>query len=257
MKKLSKLNRLHVCFNHQFLQGSWNFERMQNGGWCFAILPALKQLFPDNVEYNEAIKRHLEFYNTHPYVSAPILGIVLSMEEARANGEKITDADLHDIKVGLMGPLAGVGDPVFWFTLRPILAAVCASLALSGNILGPILFFALWNIIRFAFLWVTQEMGYKKGISLISDLSDDLLKNVALGASMVGMFVIGILVQQWVRIHISGIQLELNTILPGFVGLIIFFICTKLLKKGMSPVLLIIVLFLICMLLEMAGILVI
>lgn len=63
----------------------------------------------------------------------------------------------------MMGPLAGVGDPVFWFTLRPILGALGASLALSGNIVGPLLFFFAWNIIRMAFIWYTQEFGYKVG----------------------------------------------------------------------------------------------
>ena len=41
----------------------------------------------------------------------------------------------------MMGPLAGIGDPVFWFTVRPILGALGASLAASGNILGPLIFF--------------------------------------------------------------------------------------------------------------------
>ena len=66
----------------------------------------------------------------------------------------------------MMGPLAGVGDPVFWFTLRPILGALGASLALSGSIVGPLLFFFAWNIIRIAFLWYTQEFGYKVGSSI-------------------------------------------------------------------------------------------
>ena len=45
---------------------------------------------------------------------------------------------LQGVKVGMMGPLAGVGDPVFWFTARPILGALGASLAMGGSILGPI-----------------------------------------------------------------------------------------------------------------------
>ena len=60
------------------------------------------------------------------------------MEEEKANGENVDDTAIQGVKVGMMGPLAGVGDPVFWFTMRPILGALGASLALSGNILGPI-----------------------------------------------------------------------------------------------------------------------
>ncbi len=252
---MKKSTRLKVCFNHQFLQGSWNFERMQNGGWCYALLPALKELYPNEKDFNAAISRHLEFFNTHPYVSAPILGIVLAMEEDKAQGKNISDSSIHDVKVGLMGPLAGVGDPVFWFTMRPILAALGATLALNQNIMGPILFFVLWNVIRFGFLWWAQEQGYQKGSKLVLDLSDTFLKNVILASSCLGMFVIGILVQRYVNIQFVHVQDSLDDILPGLAGLALFFICTKVLKKGFSPVLLILILFVLCVILEMCGVL--
>lgn len=254
---MKKSTRLKVCLNHQYLQGSWNFECMQNGGWCYGLLPALKELYPNKEDYDLAVDRHLKFYNTHPYVSAPIVGIVLAMEEEKAKGADISDTSIQDVKIGLIGPLAGVGDPVFWFTMRPILAAVGASLALSQNILGPIFFFVAWNVLRFGFLWITQELGYKKGTKLITDLSDTFLKNVTLAASMLGMFVIGILVQRFVQIHVVNIQPDLDMVLPGVLSLCVFFGCTKILKKGFSPVLLIVILFVLCVILEWAGILVI
>ena len=256
MNQISKHDRFKVCFRHQYLQGSWNFERMQNGGWCYAILPALKALYKDEEDYHAAVERHLEFYNTHPYVSAPIIGIIMNMEERKANGEPITKEMIHDAKIGLMGPLAGVGDPVFWFTLRPILAALGASLALTGHIMGPILFFVLWNVIRFAFLWFTQERGYQKGLDFVNELSDGFLKKVSLAASMLGMFVIGILVQRWVLIDVANIQESIDMILPGAVGLGLFFIVRAILKKGTYPVLLIVILFVICIALSAMGVLV-
>ena len=98
------------------------------------------------------------------------MGVTLALEEERANGAEINDQAIQGVKVGMMGPLAGVGDPVFWFTLRPILGALGASLALSGSIVGPLLFFFAWNIIRMAFIWYTQEFGYKVGTSIAQDL---------------------------------------------------------------------------------------
>ena len=145
---LSKKDRFSVALRSTFLQGSWNYERMQNGGWCFAMIPAIKKLYTNKEDQKEALKRHLEFFNTHPYVASPILGVTLALEEERANGAKIDDAAIQGVKVGMMGPLAGVGDPVFWFTVRPMLGALGASLAMGGSILGPILFFVLWNVIR-------------------------------------------------------------------------------------------------------------
>ena len=163
---LSKQDRKKVWWRHQFLQGSWNYERMQNGGWCYSIIPAIKKLYPNKEDQVAALKRHLEFYNTHPYVSSPVMGVTLALEEEKANGEAVDDTAIQGVKVGMMGPLAGVGDPVFWFTVRPILGALGASLALSGNLLGPILFFVLWNVIRMAFEWYTQEFGYNVGTKL-------------------------------------------------------------------------------------------
>ncbi len=203
--KLSKKDRIAVAWRHQFLQGSWNYERMQNGGWCYSIIPAIKKLYPNKEDRVSALKRHLEFYNTHPYVSAPVMGVALALEEERANGADINDTAIQGVKVGMMGPLAGVGDPVFWFTLRPILGALGASLALSGNIIGPLLFFFAWNIIRMAFLWYTQEFGYKVGTSIAQDLSGGLLGKITQGASILGMFIIGSLVQRWVTITFTPI----------------------------------------------------
>lgn len=203
--KLSKKDRMSVCMRHQFLQGSWNYERMQNGGWCYSMIPAIKKLYTTKEDRAAALKRHMEFYNTHPYVSAPVMGVTLALEEDRANGAPVEDAAIQGVKVGMMGPLAGVGDPVFWFTLRPIIGALGASLALGGSIVGPLLFFFAWNIIRIAFLWYTQEFGYKVGTSITKDLSGGLMGKITEGASILGMFIIGSLVQRWVSISFTPV----------------------------------------------------
>ncbi len=141
--KLSKKDRLAVAWRSTFIQGSWNYERMQNGGWAFSMIPAIKKLYKTKEERSAALKRHLEFFNTHPYIASPILGVTLALEEERANGAPVDDVAIQGVKVGMMGPLAGVGDPVFWFTVRPMLGALGASLAMGGNILGPILLLRL------------------------------------------------------------------------------------------------------------------
>ena len=199
--KLSKADRRSVMLRSQFLQGSWNYERMQNGGWAYSLIPALKKLYPNKDDASAALKRHLEFFNTHPYIAAPILGVTLALEEERANGAQIDDAAIQGVKVGMMGPLAGIGDPVFWFTVRPILGAIAASLATGGSVIAPLFFFFVWNIIRLAFLWYTQEFGYQKGSEITKDLSGGILQTITKGASILGMFVMGILVQRWTNIN--------------------------------------------------------
>ena len=199
--KLSKADRRSVMLRSQFLQGSWNYERMQNGGWAYSLIPALKKLYPNKDDASAALKRHLEFFNTHPYIAAPILGVTLALEEERANGIQIDDAAIQGVKVGMMGPLAGIGDPVFWFTVRPILGAIAASLATGGSVIAPLFFFFVWNIIRLGFLWYTQEFGYQKGSEITKDLSGGILQTITKGASILGMFVMGILVQRWTNIN--------------------------------------------------------
>lgn len=103
-----------MFWRSNIFQGSWNFERMQALGWAYTFLPVLKRLYPENNEARrKAIKSHLEFFNTQPFVAAPILGIAATLEEQRANGEPIEDGAIQSVKVGMMGPLAGVGDPIF------------------------------------------------------------------------------------------------------------------------------------------------
>lgn len=286
--RLSKKDRISVWWRSTFIQGSWNYERMQNGGWAYTMIPAIKRLYKTKEDRAAALKRHLEFFNTHPYVASPIIGVTLALEEERANGAPVDDTAIQGVKVGMMGPLAGIGDPVFWFTVRPILGALGASLALTGNILGPIIFFVLWNLIRMGFTWYTQEFGYKAGSKITDDLSGGLLQDITKGASILGMFILGSLVNRWVSVRFApvvsevklskgayidwdklpagaegiktalqqqaaGLSLEpvkvttlqnnLDSLIPGLAGLLITFLCMWLLKKKVSPIIMILGLF--------------
>ncbi|WP_303032261.1 PTS system mannose/fructose/sorbose family transporter subunit IID, partial [Dubosiella newyorkensis] len=67
--RLDKKERMQVAWRSTFLQGSWNYERMQNGGFCYAMIPAIKALYKNKEDQVAALKRHLEFFNTHPYMA--------------------------------------------------------------------------------------------------------------------------------------------------------------------------------------------
>ena len=297
---LSKKDRMAVCWRSTFLQGSWNYERMQNGGWAYSMIPALKKLYTTKEDRAAALKRHLEFFNTHPYLAAPILGVTLALEEDRANGAPVDDVAINGVKVGMMGPLAGVGDPVFWFTARPNIGALGASLAISGNIVGPILFFVLWNVLRIAFLWYTQEFGYRAGSKITDDLSGGLLQKVTRGAAMMGMFVLGALIERWVsikftpvvsktpvqkggyidwdhipsgakgikevltqwnmgkgmsldKIKVTTLQDNLDQLIPGLAALLLTFLCMWLLKKKVSPIVIILGIFIVGIIAHVIG----
>ena len=298
--KLSKSDRVHVWWRSTFLQGSWNYERMQNGGWAYSLIPALKKLYTTKEDRAAALKRHMEFFNTHPYVASPIIGVTMALEEERSNGAPIDDVTIQGVKVGMMGPLAGVGDPVFWFTAKPIIGALAASLAMGGSIMGPILYFVVWNVIRMAFMWYTQELGYKAGSAITDDLSGGILQDITKGASILGMFILPALIERWVNVDFSpvkvssikqakgayidwnslpagakgvkealvqqkaGLSLDkykvttlqdnLNQLIPGLAALVITFLCMWLLKKKVSPIIIIFGLFAFGVIMHVLGV---
>src|SRR3712207_2867456 len=200
-KKITKRDLISMFIRSNFHQGSWNFERMQALGYCFEMIPIIKRLYHGE-ERKKALKRHLEFFNTHPFVTSPILGVTAAMEEQKANGAPIDDGAINGIKIGLMGPLAGVGDPIFWGTLRPVLAALGASIAMGGSVLGPIIFFFLFNILRLGFIWSSMEYGYNKGTDIVKDMAGNKLQKLTEGASILGLFVMGALVSKWTTVNI-------------------------------------------------------
>ena len=204
-KKIDLHTRHKIWWRAQFLLASFNYERMQNIGVAYSLIPAMRTLYDTKEEISAFLKRHLEFFNTHPYCAAPIFGVECALEENRANGGDVDDAAIQGVKIGMIGPLAGVGDPIFWGTLRPVLGAFAASLALTGNILGPILFFVLWNIIRMVFIWYTLEFGYQQGASITQNLTGGLLQKITLGASILGMFIMGVLIPRWTSIDMSTV----------------------------------------------------
>lgn len=192
-KTLNKRDLFWIFVRSNFLLGSFNFERMQAMGFCVAMMPALKKLYQGD-ELKAALKRHLEFFNTQPFVAASIMGIIAAMEEKRANGADISPQTLSGVKVGLIGPLAGVGDPIFWGTLRPVLAALGAGIALTGSIIGPIIFFVAFNALRLLTHWYGVHYGYEKGTELVDNIGGNKVRYLTEGSSVLGLLVMGALV---------------------------------------------------------------
>lgn len=269
---LTKGDILKTYFRSTFLLGSFNFERMQSMGFCVSMIPTIKRLYSKKEDQAAALKRHLEFFNTQPWVGSAIMGVTAAMEQERANGAKdVDDAAISGVKVGLMGPLAGVGDPIFWGTLRPVLAALGAGIALTGSILGPLLFFVLINIIRALTRWYGFKYGYEKGTEIVSDMGGGRLQKITQGASILGLFVMGSLVSKWTSINVPleltryknqlgeevvvTLQGVLNDLLPGLLALLLTFLCMYLLRKKVNAMVIIFALFGVGILGYWAGIL--
>lgn len=238
---LSRKQLNYLAFRSLFLQASFNYERMQAGGWLFALLPGLRKMHKNKQDLGRSMKDHLEFFNTHPFDVTFIMGVILAMEQGKEDRQAI-----RGIKVATMGPLGGIGDGLFYLTALPITAGIGASLAKEGNIFGPIVFLLLFNAIHFASRFGLMHYGYRMGVKAISKLKEGT-QLVTRAASIVGLAVVGGLIATYVEFKIDytwtqgeaelDIQKDvLDEIMPALIPLGYTLLMYWLLKKGFSPI---------------------
>jgi PTS system mannose-specific IID component len=162
--------RVHVFWRCLFLQAAWNRRGMQNLGFAYAIEPALDALYADPARREEALGRHLGFFNCHPYMAAAILGGAIHHEERVAAGEESGAAPLS-YKATLQGPLAAVGDGFFWTGLRPFFGALAALGALLAGWPAVVAAVVLYNLIHVGLRAVLFRAGYRRGDAVVELIS--------------------------------------------------------------------------------------
>jgi PTS system mannose-specific IID component len=168
------------------LQWSWNYERMQALGYCWSMLPVINKVYKNREERIAAIKRHLAFYNTNPQVgSPPIFGATVALEAQRQ--PELVDS----LKVGLMGPMAAIGDTTQAILFRPIVAVLAASLALAGSVAGPLIMVLsglFWTLLQIPLF----RAGYRRSLGLAKDIAEGgAVTRVTEFCTIAGMVVIG------------------------------------------------------------------
>mgnify|MGYP000227730610 CR=1 FL=1 len=211
-------------------------------GAQYALSPILQKLYPDKKELGEALQRHAEFFNTTPMLCPFIFGITAAMEEENATQEDFDPNTINSVKAGLMGPLAGIGDSVFWGTLRPLAGGIACSLALTGNLFAPFLFLLLFNIPKV----LVRHWGYNSGMKALNRFEElGLTEKIFTAAAIIGLLVIGGMSASMVSINPvvaigsgdNAIKLidVINGIMPKMLSLLTTLGVYRLLKKGMKP----------------------
>lgn len=239
-----------MAWRSMFLQASFNYERMQAGGWLYSILPGLKKIHKNKQDLSTSMKHNLEFFNCHPFLITFVMGIILSLEQKKADIQTI-----RFLRVAAMGPLGGIGDAIFWFTLLPISAGIGANLSLQGSILGPIIFFVLFNIVHLGLRFGLMHWSYKVGVDGIAKLTKNA-KEFTRAATVLGMIVVGALIASYVNVNIVtpeylsmqgtiDLQSILDSIMPCLLPLAVTFGMYGLVKKNVSPMVNILILVLI------------
>lgn len=261
-KVLNKKDITKLGLMSGLLQSSFNYERMQGGGFTLAQLPCLKKIYKDDKQgLSDAMNDNLEFINTHPNLVGFLMGLLISLEEGKEDRKTI-----KGLKLALFAPLAGIGDAIFWFTILPIVAGISASFAMAGSVLGPIMFFTVYLVIFLGRIALTH-LGYNLGVKAVEKIKDSS-QLIAKTATILGVTVIGGLIASYVKIKVLSeivvneaktvsIQTDFfDKIFPNILPLAYAFFMFYLLKhKKVSPVVLILATFIMAIVLSFLGIL--
>lgn len=243
---LTKKDLNRVFWRSFQMEFSWNYERQMNLAYTYAMIPILKKLYTKKEDMADALQRHLAFFNTTPFIVTLILGVNAALEEENCLDENFDKGTIDSIKTSLMGPLAGIGDSFFWGTLRLIATGIGTSLAMKGNILGPILFLVIFNVPSIMLRYFCNNWGYTLGTGFLKKIQENgMMESLTFGASIIGLMVVGAMSASMIELNIpitigtgeEAVQFQdiLNEIIPGILPLAVFGIVFYLLKKEVKP----------------------
>ena len=242
-------------------QWAWNYERMQGTAYAFIMTHIEKKLRKDVEELKSWMKLHNEFFNTNPIMIPLIVGIDAAIEEGGGDQDIV-----RSLKASLMGPLAGLGDGMFWFTWRPIAFGIGASIAMTAGILGPAIALILWIPVVWFVGWLLLQLGYKYGFNIVTIFQSgkiEIIRTVAAALAVAIIAALGVTyVNVVVPVKITGmqgaaisIQSAIDKIMPRLIPLLFLLGAFGLMKKGVSPVKVLGLYFLIGFVLGLIGIL--
>ena len=191
---------LRVAFRSFFLQASWNYRGMMSIGFLYAIKPGLDQIYPDGQPRSAAYRRHLEYFNTNPYLSSILMGVVLFLEE-KYEKKEIGEDIIRDSKEGLMTAFAAIGDGLFWDCWRPFVAALSLVLAFGNILLTPIIFLIVYNIPHLYLRFAGIFWGYRLGADVIRILSRFQIQRVRLALRYATIALLCYMIPNHVNLH--------------------------------------------------------
>ncbi|MCD7863692.1 MAG: PTS system mannose/fructose/sorbose family transporter subunit IID [Lachnospiraceae bacterium] len=239
----------------------FNYETMQSAGWVLSLSGCLNKIYADDPELlKEKYNKYFQFYNTNPILNPAITGVVLSMEETKAEG--VTDTCLA-LRTGLMGTLAGLGDSLFWITGRTVFCSIAGYMALEGSPAGLIVT-AIMCILIAVLRYVLFDIGYSQGANFLLERADQF-RNLTNCAAIIGLCVIGAMIPSTVTFstNLTFAMGDATATLDGFLETILPYLWSILIttavffglkKKGMTTVRMIWLILIICVVLGFFGI---
>lgn len=262
-KKISHGALLKSYINWAFFHlSSISFEKFQTYGFLHSMMPIIKELYGGNREEElKALKRHSVVFNVEPVMGTIVPGIIAGLEENRANGAELDDATINNIKVGLMGPMAGLGDALTQGLVWPLLLSIGISLSANGNIIGPLFFLVACLAFNVGISYSLFFRGYKLGVDSVKLFLGKNSENIQKAFGVLGLIMLGAIGASYVNLSINlevaGISIQdfLDSLLPSLLPLLLLFGTWLLRKKTqVKPTKLILIIVAISIIGTLAGI---
>ncbi|MBU2550932.1 MAG: PTS system mannose/fructose/sorbose family transporter subunit IID [Proteobacteria bacterium] len=193
---------VRVVWRSFFLQAAWNNRGQQNLGLASALLPALEKIHSRGIsDLTDALNRALKPFNTQPYMSGPVLGALIKVEELGPD-QGFTPERIDRFRNVLAAAFAAVGDAFFWNALLPAAAVTAMFWSVLNEWIGLIVFLAFYNLaplsIRIGGVW----LGYRYGTGVVTVMERLALPVQAL---RVRLFVAGALgaLGAWILVNVA------------------------------------------------------
>lgn len=172
MARIRRRDLAQIFIRSFVVQGSWNFRKMLALGFCYAALPICNRLYKSDQEKKiQFVRRHLEFFNVHPYFAGWCLGAVAKLEEQNLVQGWPDEKPIIVFKNRLSGILSALGDKLFWSLVKPFAGLIGVITALFANYLAIFLFLFLYNLFHLYFRFKGVIIGYIKGFDIVSNVS--------------------------------------------------------------------------------------
>jgi fructoselysine and glucoselysine-specific PTS system IID component len=189
-----------VVLRSFLLQAAWNFRGLQNFGFLYALQPVLRKLFRKRSDRARAYRRYLSNLQTHPYFASFLLGLTVRVEEERSRfGEAAKQREEEEVTRDVAGVLSGIGDFLFWASLKPLAAlvgvmvVVFAGDALWIKLLGPVAALTIYNVPHFYYRISGVFRGYRSGEHILNKIHGVYFHRLTEYYNTFGCILIGVL----------------------------------------------------------------
>lgn len=254
-----------MFWNSGLVFSGFNQVKMEGNAFVNTMAPAINELYKDEEERKKALRRHNGFFNTHAVMFSLIAGLTYALEREKIEKNSVDDDTIENLKVALMGPTAGIGDAFFFNCIRVIVAGISIGFAAQGSILGALMFVLLYGGSQVVARWYLLRLGYSATTSFIDNVFESgLLSSLTKSSAIVGLTMVGAMVATTVKvnlnwiINVGGTSVVVNdvveSIMPGLLSVILVFVLMRLIKKGVKPITMVLVILVACVALAFVGV---